>query len=321
MSIAHRDLKPENLLLTLRGYIKLVDFGNARVVSDSAQCFTFCGTPEYMAPEIVTGEPHSLPVDWWAIGVLLYEMLLGHTPFSQRGSDEPNTKIYLRILAYARRGSQARLPLPPCCFPSEAAALLSELITVNPAKRMTARKCMTHPFFESINFVRIEQRALVAPQVGRLASSQSAGTPATPSPLKEAGSTGSTGSAETDGAADARARERMQSEMLAAMEQSLKPANNESIVRRRRRSVSVIDDSDGDDEAEGDDDFDYGNGNARGGWFDGWFGRSSSKREVQVDMDDGSFKSTVKKRAEACKEAWATLPGFTTVNEWLAPDI
>lgn len=81
-SICYRDLKPENLMIDKNGYIKIIDFGFAKEVVDKT--YTLCGTPEYLAPELVIGKGHNKGVDYWALGILIYEMLVGYSPFSDR---------------------------------------------------------------------------------------------------------------------------------------------------------------------------------------------------------------------------------------------
>ena len=75
MNIAYRDLKPENLLIGADGYLKLTDFGFAKVIK--SRTYTVCGTPEYIAPEVLLNKGHGTPVDWWALGILIYEMIHG----------------------------------------------------------------------------------------------------------------------------------------------------------------------------------------------------------------------------------------------------
>eukprot|EP01147_Barroeca_monosierra_P010619 gene10619-2741_t len=81
-NIVYRDLKPENIMISSNGYVKLVDFGFARRLSRGVKTWTFCGTPEYMAPEIVMNQGHDIAVDYWGLGVLVYELLSGRTPFA-----------------------------------------------------------------------------------------------------------------------------------------------------------------------------------------------------------------------------------------------
>ena len=80
-NILYRDLKPENILIDSDGHIKLTDFGIAKELDEETSTFTMCWTPEYIAPEMLSGKTHSKTADWWALGVLTYEMLTGVPPF------------------------------------------------------------------------------------------------------------------------------------------------------------------------------------------------------------------------------------------------
>ena len=92
IDITYRDLKPENLLIDDKGYIKMTDFGFAKEITDRA--WTLCGTPDYLAPEVIQSKGHGKARDWWALGVLIYEMLAGYPPFH----DENTFGIYQKIL-------------------------------------------------------------------------------------------------------------------------------------------------------------------------------------------------------------------------------
>ena len=91
-NVVYRDLKPENLLICPDGYLKLTDFGFAKIVN--SRTFTLCGTPEYLAPEILNNTGHGKGADWWTLGIIIYEMLVGIDPFN----DNDPMSVYGKIL-------------------------------------------------------------------------------------------------------------------------------------------------------------------------------------------------------------------------------
>lgn len=125
LGIIYRDLKPENILLGADGYLKLIDFGLAKELPEGKRSYTFCGTPEYIAPEIILCKGYSKAVDWWALGILIYEMYMGQPPFQ----DENPMKIYEKIIS-----ENTRIYYPKS-FPPELKDLLKNLIEIDLTKR------------------------------------------------------------------------------------------------------------------------------------------------------------------------------------------
>eukprot|EP00826_Nyctotherus_ovalis_P042023 TRINITY_DN4286_c0_g1_i12.p1 TRINITY_DN4286_c0_g1~~TRINITY_DN4286_c0_g1_i12.p1 ORF type:complete len:321 (-),score=95.68 TRINITY_DN4286_c0_g1_i12:167-1129(-) len=157
-NIIYRDLKPENILLDQNGHVKLTDLGLSKegVAFGKAKTYTFCGTPEYLAPEIISGTGHNKAVDWWSLGALIYEMLTGRSPFANE-----NRKQMLKNI----------LKKPPemrSYFSEEAKNILKRLLCVDPLHRLgsseqDAEEIKADPFFRSINWKELEGRRTQPP--------------------------------------------------------------------------------------------------------------------------------------------------------------
>lgn len=162
-SICYRDLKPENILIDGKGYCVLVDLGFAKIVVDKT--YTLCGTPEYLAPEIILSKGHDKGVDYWAFGVLIYEMLVGRSPFYSYGTDQ--VSLFKRIV-------QVKYSFPPGGAMNEPAQdLIQRLIVRRQANRFgcLARGDMDirdHHWFNVIDVDKLLKKKIPSPWVPRI---------------------------------------------------------------------------------------------------------------------------------------------------------
>jgi len=162
-SICYRDLKPENILIDGKGYCVLVDLGFAKIVVDKT--YTLCGTPEYLAPEIILSKGHDKGVDYWAFGVLIYEMLVGRSPFYSYGTDQ--VSLFKRIV-------QVKYSFPPGGAVNEQAQdLIQRLIVRRQANRFgcLARGDMDirdHSWFNVIDVDKLLKKRIPSPWVPRI---------------------------------------------------------------------------------------------------------------------------------------------------------
>ncbi|CAI2737415.1 unnamed protein product [Dicrocoelium dendriticum] len=155
--IVYRDLKLDNILLDSDGHIKLADFGMCKQgIQGETKTRTFCGTPDYIAPEIIKHEPYGISVDWWSFGVLLYEMLAGQPPFDGEDEEELFRNIASRDVVYPRHMSR------------EACLICRALLTRNPRDRLgcgpnSERDIREHQFYRRIDWHKLASRQVQPP--------------------------------------------------------------------------------------------------------------------------------------------------------------
>ena len=158
-SIIYRDLKPENILIGEDGYLELIDFGMAKILKNGEKATSFCGTPEYLAPEIITGEGHNKAADWWSYGILIFEMLCGIPPFYNENVE----KMYDLI-------TQSELKFPKKLNLSDTVKdLISKLLIKNQDKRLGSQNgfddIRSHPFFSNFDFQALLAKKLTSPYI------------------------------------------------------------------------------------------------------------------------------------------------------------
>jgi len=165
-NIIYRDLKLENLLLDSKGHIKITDFGLCKEeISFGATTTTFCGTPEYLAPEVLLDNDYGRAVDWWGTGVVMYEMVCGHLPFFNR-----NHEVLFELILH----EEIRLPAN---LSAAAKDMLTKILCKEPTERLgggegDGAEIMAHPFFASIDFKKLYNLEIPPPFVPKIAGAE-----------------------------------------------------------------------------------------------------------------------------------------------------
>mmetsp|Transcript_7334 Transcript_7334/g.11491 ORF Transcript_7334/g.11491 Transcript_7334/m.11491 type:complete len:240 (+) Transcript_7334:1088-1807(+) len=159
--IVHRDLKLENILLDQDGYIKIIDYGLAKMLTDDQEATSFCGTPEYLAPEMVNQTGHDKSVDWWALGVLIYEMLIGVTPFFNKNKNMLLMKIKNAKVIFPDRKKYK------IDYSDEIMDLIIRLLDKDRSNRLGSKddfvEVLDHPVFKGLDIQKLENKMVPSP--------------------------------------------------------------------------------------------------------------------------------------------------------------
>jgi len=181
-NVIYRDIKPENVLIDSEGHVALIDFGLAKEeVLEGQMAFSLCGTPEYLAPEVLDRSGHGRSADWWSFGVLVYEMLHGLPPFY----DDQRPIMFANI-------QKMELQFPEDAFQDpDVVDLLRQLLNRKPDERPTSQAIKNHQWFSSIDWESLLQREVPPPfiprpadvEMGRYFDLSDQGAAAVPAPI------------------------------------------------------------------------------------------------------------------------------------------
>ena len=146
----YRDLKPENVTIDSEGHIKIIDFGLCKLLNEDLNDFSVCGSPEYVAPEVIFNKEYGKEIDIWSLGVMIYEMLSGYLPFEIKDNNiTPDIyKKKIKMFDY---------------FSKEAKDLIKHLLVIDPKKRYNIAQIKKHKFFKGIKWEEVEKKKLTPP--------------------------------------------------------------------------------------------------------------------------------------------------------------
>jgi len=174
--VAYRDLKPENIMVDAAGYLRLIDLGFAKKIPFAVELpsgeiqvhpksYTMCGTPEYLAPEFIFNTGHDHSADYWAFGVLAFELVAGHTPFAPPGAEADMTHLFTSIACVKRDGVRFPADFDDKARGGRLRDLVEKLLRPEPSQRLGNLAAKTedikqHPYFEEIDWRKLYRKEL-----------------------------------------------------------------------------------------------------------------------------------------------------------------